>query len=209
VRNLVFKKLKTHFVSGLVLLSPFFLTVIAIEYLIKLADSKVVDPLFQILPIEVEATFKVILVKIAIALVVVASVCLVGMLAEKFIFRKVFLGAESFLKNIPFFNRIYSSIKEIADAFFGDKSGVFKRVVFIEYPRKGIYTLGFVTAERRWGLHERTGKELVSVFIPHPPNPAAGFLTFAPKEDLVEIDITVEEGLKLIISAGAAVPNHT
>ena len=202
------KKLKTHFVSGLVLLAPFFLTVLFLGYLVTLADSFIVDPLFEILPIDVEVTFKVILTKIAIGIVVVVVVSLIGMFAEKFIFKKLFQGTESFLKSIPVFSRVYLSIKEIWQAFFGDKSGVFKRVVFIEYPRKGIYTLGFVTAERRWRLHDKTGQELVSVFVPHPPNPAAGFLTFVPKGELIEAEISVEEGLKLIISGGAAVPNH-
>ena len=101
---------------------------------------------------------------------------------------------------------MYISFKDIAHAFFGDKSGVFKRVVFIEYPRKGIYAMGFVTQEKPWELSIQTGKELVSVFVPSPPNPATGMFVFVPKEEVIETRVTVEEGIKLVISGGAALP---
>ena len=200
------KKLKTHFIAGLVVLAPFFLTLLFIGYLVRLTDAFIVNPVFRLLPIEVDATSKVFLTKVAIAICVLLITSLVGLVAEKFIFKRMLSSGESFLTNIPVFNRIYLSIKDIAVAFFGDKSGVFKRVVFLEYPRKGIYAMGFVTQERRWALHEATGRDLVSVFIPSPPNPATGNFVFVPKEELIEADVTVEEGIKMVISGGAAVP---
>ncbi len=200
------KNLKTHFIAGLVVLAPFFLTLLFLGYLVRLTDVFIVNPVFRLLPIEVDATFKIFLTKIAIAVCVLLITCFVGLVAEKFIFKRMLSSGESFLTNIPVFNRIYLSIKEIAVAFFGDKSGVFKRVVFMEYPRKGIYALAFVTREKRWALHEATGKDLVTVFVPSPPNPATGFFVFVPKEDLIDADVTVEEGIKMVISGGAAVP---
>ena len=200
------QKFKNHFVSGLLVIGPVFLTVIVIRYLVRLTDRLIVNPVFQILPIEVDATSKIILTKLLIALLVVLLVSFVGFATKKFIFKQLFLGWDAILHNIPFFNRLYMSIKEIALAFFGDKSGVFKRVVFLEYPRKGIYVLGFIMTEKRWDIHEKTGKDIVNVFVPSPPNPATGQFVFVPKEELIEAGITVEEGIRLVISGGAAVP---
>jgi uncharacterized membrane protein len=201
------RKPHAYFVSGLVLLAPAFLTVLFIGYLVKLADHFVVNPVFQTLPIVVDANSKVLLAKVIIAVFVLLFVTALGFAAEKFIFRKVLESGEAVLMNIPVFSKVYLSFKEISQAFFGEKSGIFKRVVFIEYPRKGLYALGFVTQEKSWELSEKVGKDLVSVFLPHPPNPAAGYFVFVPREELIETHVTVEEAIRLTISAGAAFPN--
>ncbi len=201
------KKFRGHFFSGLVILAPFFLTVLVIGYLVKLTDAFVVNPVFRLLPSDtVDAQSKIILAKIAIFLCVTVFVACLGFAAEKFILRKMLQGGESFLRSIPIFSKVYISFRDIAQAFFGDKAGVFKRVVFIEYPRKDIYSMGFVTQEKSWELSEKTGKTLVSVFVPSPPNPATGFFIFVPKEQIIELGVTVEEGIKLVISGGAALP---
>lgn len=202
----MWNRLKTHFASGLLVLGPVFITVLIILYLVRLTDRFVVNPLFQILPIDVEASFKVFLTKVAIALFVSLAICLIGILAERFFFRRFLQGLEALFLNVPFFSKLYLSVKDIAQAFFGDKSGVFKRVVYLEYPRKGIWALAFVTQERRWDIHEKTGRDMVNVFVPSPPNPATGFFIFVPKEDLMDAGISVEEAIKLVISGGAAVP---
>ena len=201
------RKLRNHFLTGLLVMGPLFLSLVFISWLVKLTDHFVVDPLFQILPLALDRTFKIFLAKIALGLLVLCLVCLVGIAAERFVFKKLFLNWEGFLKSIPFFNNIYSSIREIIQAFFGDKKGVFRKVVFVEYPRKGIFALGFVTQDKRWDICDKTGKDTLSVYVPHPPNPATGFLVFVDKQELIDADMTVEEGFKLVISGGAAVPS--
>jgi uncharacterized membrane protein len=203
---MILHKLRNHFVSGLLVLGPLFLTVIFIAYLVKLTDKFVVNPIFQVLPFEIEASFKVFLAKLALALFVLFFVSFIGFIAERFIFKRLFSGWENFLKNIPLFNSIYSSIREVVQAFFGDKKGVFKRVVFLEYPRKGIYVMGFVTQEKSWELHDLTKKTIINIFVPSPPNPATGYFVFVPKEELIESTMTVEQGIRMVISGGAAVP---
>ena len=200
------RRFKSYFVAGLVALAPLFLSIIFIGYLFKLADKFVVDPLFQALPFAIGASFKIFLAKLVIAGVVILVVTMIGYGARKFLVSGLFGFGESILKNIPVFNRIYLVLKEITGAFFDDKKGFFKRVVFVEYPRKGLYAMGFVTQERSWDLGKGTGREVVNVFIPSPPNPATGILTLVPREDLLESDLTIEEGIKLVISAGAAAP---
>ena len=203
---MVLARLKNYFVAGLLVLAPIFLTLLIIGYIVRLADRLVVNPVFQMLPAEIDQASKIFMTKLLIAFLVFFFVCLVGLLARRFIFKQIFSMAEGFVQNIPIFSSVYSSLKEVAQAFFGDKSGVFKRVVFLEYPRKGIYAMGFVTQEKRWDIHEKTGREIVSVFVPSPPNPATGFFVFAPKEELIETAITVEEGIRMVLSGGAAVP---
>ena len=200
------QKLKNYFVAGLLVLAPLFLTLLIIGYLVRLMDSFIVNPVFKALPQEIDVSSKIFVTKILIAVLVIFFVCLVGLLAKRFIFKQLLSTGDAFLNNIPIFNKVYWSMKEIAQAFFGDKSGVFKRVVFVEYPRKGIYALGFVTQEKRWEIHRVTGKDIVTVFIPSPPNPATGIFVFVPKEELIEIGVTVEEAIRMVISGGAAVP---
>lgn len=205
--KIVGEKFRSYFAAGLVVLAPLFLSIILISYMFRLADAFIVNPVFRALPIDVDAGFKIILTKAAIAIVVVASVALIGFLARKFLVTNLFNFGESILKGIPVFNRVYLILKEITGAFFDDKKGLFKRVVFLEYPRKGLFALGFVTQDRAWALGEKVGKDLVSVFVPSPPNPATGMFVFAPKEELIDANVSVEEGIKLVISGGAAIPS--
>ncbi len=201
------KHFRTHFISGLLVLAPLFLTVIVIGYLVRIADAFVVNPVFRLLPVsDVDSSLKTVLTKIAIGIVVVGLVTLIGLWAEKILFKQFMAAGEGMIKAIPVFNKVYGSIREIAQAFFGDKKGVFKRVVYVEYPRKGAYALGFITQDKPWDIHQRIGKPILTVFIPSPPNPATGLFIFVPVEDIIETDVTVEEGIKLVISGGAAVP---
>ena len=200
-------KLRNHFISGLVVLGPLFVTILVILYLVGLADAFVVNPLFRIIPWQLDASWMVLLTKLALGVVVVTFITFVGYLAKKYVFIKFFESWESILGAIPVFNRLYLSVREIAQAFFGDKSGVFKRVAYVEYPRKGMWALAFVTQEdRRWDIHEKTGKDLLTLFVPSPPNPATGFFVFCTREEIVLSDLTVEEGIRMVISGGTVVP---
>jgi len=204
----LFEKFRTHFISGILVLAPFFLTVIFIGYLVKIVDAFVVNPLFRLLPVSVmDATVLVYLTKIAIGLFVILFISLVGILAERLIFRQILVFLESLLRGIPVFSKVYGSIKEIKEAFFRDKGGVFRRVVYLEYPRKGIYALGFVTQEKDWEITTIARQRTFTVFIPSPPNPATGFFIFVPESEIIPSALTVEEGIKLVISGGAAVPS--
>ncbi|HTL70055.1 MAG TPA: DUF502 domain-containing protein [Candidatus Eisenbacteria bacterium] len=203
-------KFRTHFISGILVLAPLFLTLVVLNYVMRLADAFVVNPLFHLLPLKgLEATTQVLLAKVVIAVSVIGFVTLIGIAAERLFFRQFLDVGEGVLRMIPFVNKLYGSLREIAQAFFGDKKGVFKEVIYLEYPRDGVYSLGFVTQDRRWDADDRVGKDLVTVFVPSPPNPATGYFVFVPREKIIRSGITVEDGLRLVISAGAAVPPRT
>lgn len=198
--------IRNHFVAGLVLLTPIFLTILIVAWLVRLIDTYVVNPLFQVLPVNADASFKIALTKVTIAVLVVLFVTLLGFFAERFIFRRVLHKIEDLLLKIPLLNSVYGSIREIAQAFFGDKKGIFKKVVFLEYPRKGLWVLAFVMQDKPWEINDKTGKDIVVLFVPSPPNPATGMFVFAPREEIIDADMTVEEAIKLTISGGVAVP---
>ena len=200
------KRFRNHFISGLLVLGPLYLSIIFLGYLIRLTDHFVVNPFFALLPFQVEASFKVVATKLALALFIICFVSVVGWLAERFIFKKIFSDFEGILKNIPIFSNVYSSIREIIQAFFGDKRGIFRRVVYVEYPRKGVWAIAFVTQEKPWEIGAKTGRPMVNVLVPSPPNPATGFFIMVPCDEIIESSMTVEEGIRLVISAGAAVP---
>jgi uncharacterized membrane protein len=202
----MFKQLRSYFVSGLLILAPLFLTVLVLLYLVRLAAAFVVNPIFRLLPVELDLPSRVLLAKVAIALAVIVFVTALGFTARKFIFRRFLAGAESVILGVPVFSKLYRSFKDIAQAMFGGKTGVFKRVVFFQYPNVGVYTMGFVTSESFAPLSEKTGEECVTVFVPSPPNPTTGYSVLVPKKSVIDSDMTVEDGIKYCISCGVAVP---
>ena len=206
---MIFRKLRGYFLSGLVILAPIFFTVLVLSYLVKLADAFVVNPVFRLLPLDpFGAESRVWAAKVLIALAVVLFVTALGFATREFLVRRLIDFGESVLNAIPVFNRVYRSFKDIAQAMFGGKSGVFKRVVFFQYPSVGVYTMGFVTSEDFPPLTQKTGGEFAAVFIPSPPNPATGYSVLVPKKDLITSEMTIEDGLKYCISCGVAVPNR-
>ncbi|MDP3386876.1 MAG: DUF502 domain-containing protein [Eubacteriales bacterium] len=114
--------------------------------------------------------------------------------------------AERMIRRIPIVPRVYFALKQIVDAFTLQGKHVFNKVVLIEYPRKGLYVVGFLTGECKGEVQVKTDAKLMNVFVPTTPNPTSGMLILVPESDILYLDMTVEEGLKLIVSAGVVVP---
>jgi len=133
----------------------------------------------------------------------VVFIFLVGLFASNIIGRTIIRRFEAFFAKVPLFSRIYAAVKQIGDAVIGIRKNLFERVVMVEWPGKGIWSLGFVTAEETGEVARRTGKRITRVFVPTTPNPTSGFLLFLPEEDIFDAHITVEDGIKLVISGGA------
>jgi uncharacterized membrane protein len=131
---------------------------------------------------------------------------LTGLLAANFVGRSVVGGWESLLKKIPIVRSIYSAAKNFAEIVFSDSGKAFKKVFLVEYPRKGIYTLTFQTATEMGEVQGRTGDDVICCFVPTTPNPTSGFIIIVPKSDVIELDMTVDEAAKLIMSLGVVVP---
>jgi len=133
-------------------------------------------------------------------------ITITGALARIYVGRKLITLGERAVAGIPIISRIYSTIQQISRAFLSEKREVFKKAVLFEYPRPGIYSIGFFTQDTKGMVQDALDCDVVSVFLPTTPNPTSGFLLFVPKTEIIELDMPVEEALKLVISGGAIVP---
>lgn len=133
-------------------------------------------------------------------------VLLVGIIATNFLGKRMFPLFEGWFSKLPFVNAVYPSAKQMIDFLFSKEKIAFKKVVMIEYPRKGVYSMGFVTNEGMEEIDRKALKEMVSVFIASTPSPFTGYFLFVPKEEVIFLDMTVEEAVKLIVSAGIISP---
>ncbi len=132
----------------------------------------------------------------------------VGVVATNVLGKRLINYGERLLIKIPLFRHIYTTIQQIINALFIKNKKAFDKVALIEYPRKGIYQIGFLTCSGMGEVQRKTAKEVVNIFVPTTPNPTSGMLILIPKEDVTYLDMTVEEGLKLIVSGGTLVPKR-
>ena len=114
---------------------------------------------------------------------------------------------ESLLARIPLVRTLYSAVKQIMEAVLATDAKSFRKVLLVEYPRKGVWSLAFMTSDDLGEVQDKTIANVISVFIPTTPNPTSGFVLMVPESDVIELDMAVEEGLKMIISMGVVVPN--
>jgi len=138
--------------------------------------------------------------------IIIVILIFIGLIARNYLGRTILGVIESIAENIPIVRSVYSSIRQIVDAFQTSSGSSFKKVVMIEYPRKGLYSLGFITKDSSEFLNNATGEICVNIFIPTTPNPTSGFILIVPKSDVIDPGIPIEHGIKFIISAGLVEP---
>lgn len=138
--------------------------------------------------------------------VAVVALIIIGMFAAGFLGRFFLKLGEWIVYKVPLVSSVYSVLKQVFETFFSSKTQAFSKVVMLEYPRKGIWILGFVSTELKGEIKQHCPEKMLNVFIPTTPNPTSGFLIFVPKDDCIELDMSVEEGLKFVISGGLVEP---
>ncbi|MCQ2741118.1 MAG: DUF502 domain-containing protein [Alphaproteobacteria bacterium] len=141
-------------------------------------------------------------------IVLVVFLMLIGMFAAGFLGRFFIRLGEWFLSRMPLISSVYSLLKQIFETVFSSKTQAFKKVVMLEYPRKGIWILGLVSADLQGEIKEKLQEEMVNVFIPTTPNPTSGFLIFVPRKGVIELEMSVEEAIKFIVSGGLVEPKR-
>jgi len=188
------RKLRNFFVTGLIVLIPVLTSILVLRFLFNVSDG-VLGPLIARLS-GVNIPGVGVIAGIVIILVT-------GLLATNYFGSRIIHLAETALSRMPVVRGIYLISKQIVDAFFQPETTPFKKVCMVEYPRKGIYTIGFVTRE----LPSETDTEpMVSIFVAATPNPTFGFYIIVPKSEVTYLDMTVDEGLKMVVSGGIIVP---
>ncbi|MDG2287351.1 MAG: DUF502 domain-containing protein [Candidatus Marinimicrobia bacterium] len=192
-------KIKRSFLAGLATIVPVALTVYVLQVVLKITitlGGKVSEPLKQF----VDVTFPGfnLLSSIIGLIVVILALILIGALARNVLGKRVVAWLEGIFKNIPLIGMIYTTTKQIMESISGGGAHSFEKVVYIEYPRKNIWTLGFVTSEST----NQSNEEFYHLFVPTTPNPTSGFFLIIPKEDTSDAGVNVEEGFRMIVSSG-------
>jgi uncharacterized membrane protein len=135
--------------------------------------------------------------------VAVTILSLIGGMTRYYFGKRMIAWADNAMLRVPVLNKIYGTIKQVDEAFTSGKKSSFKTVVLVEYPREGIYSVGFITSDQENPIHRATNEKIVCVFIPTTPIPTGGFLILVPVEKVTKLDISVADGFKYIISLGA------
>lgn len=209
MRKSIFARWRTSFAAGLAVTLPAIISVAAIMWLFKTV-SNLTDLLLFFLPKTVthenggqgDMFWYWSLAALVLAVVLIS---VVGLLARYYIGKRIIEWLDAAMMNVPLFNKFYGAIKQVNEAFAGNKSS-FKTVVLVEFPREGIYSVGFLTSEQRAEVQEKTKEKVVCVFIPTTPNPTSGFLVLVPEDKITKLDMSVADGIKYIVSLGSIAP---
>lgn len=194
-----FLKIRGYFLAGLVVTAPIFITL----YLTWLFFSFVDNNVAKILPDTVYYNFYTPGLGFFIALLFFIAV---GWFATNFLGKTIISLSDYLLDKMPVIRTIYGAIKQIIETVMATQSDAFREVVMLEYPRKNVWSIGFVTGTSKGEVQRRVADDTVNVFLPTTPNPTSGFLLFVPRSELIFMDMTVEEGVKLVVSAGIVSP---
>lgn len=201
-------RVKTFFITGLAVILPIFLTIIILKWLIGKISVWFLEPFVRLVRPYIGSLFIIFLLKLALFFIILIVIILCGAATRVIFVRRFFGWGERLFIRMPLISKIYIAIKEISAALFGKEKGLFKRVVLIEYPRQGVYSLAFVTREHvdKGFIKKEIDDDLASVFVPTAPTPMSGFFVFARKKELIDVNMSVEEAVKIILSGGAISP---
>jgi uncharacterized membrane protein len=202
----IWNKFIVSFINGIVILLPVLVTVIIVRFLVLQLNKLVLNPFLKfLLPVTGDIRHAYI-GKALVFFMVIFTVALVGWAARIIFINRLFTFGERIFIKVPIMGRIYNASKQIFSALIGQGKTVFKKVVMIEYPRKGIFSIGFITGDTRGTLRKSFSSDAVNIFVPTTPNPTSGMYIVVPAEKVTFLDMTVEEGMKLVISGGAVSP---
>mgnify|MGYP001326485531 FL=1 len=194
IKKSLFSSIRNNFIAGIVVLIPIGITLYLTLFIIRVSG--------RIIPKEINPNnylpFNIPGVEIIIALIVITFI---GWLSLSFLGKKFFEFFNNILKKIPILRTIYSAIGQMTETFTKSDSGQ-KSVVLLEYPRKGIWAVGFATKENEGIIKNKVGEDIINVFVPTTPNPTSGFLLMVPKKELIYLDVSFEQASKFIVSAG-------
>jgi uncharacterized membrane protein len=197
------QKVRNYFLTGLVVAAPVSITIYLVWSFVNAVDNRVTPLIPERYNPETYLPFGVPGLGLLVMFIVLTAL---GALTANFFGRAIISASESLLDRTPVVRSIYSTLKQIFETVVSANSNSFRDVVLVEYPRKGLWAIAFVTSETKGEVQDRTEDDVVNVFLPTTPNPTSGFLLFAPKKDLIYLDMTVDDGMKYIISAGLVVP---
>lgn len=199
----IFARFRRYFLAGILVTSPILITVYVTWLIITFIDSQVAGMLPESLDFTKKLPHQIPGLGLIISIIVITFI---GAITPGFIGRTLLKVGERILDNTPVVRSIYGAIKQIMETVMSTNSESFRDVVLVEYPRKGIWVIGFVTGETKGEVQTLNEEILINVFIPTTPNPTSGFLLFVPKKDLIYMKMKVEDAVKMVISGGIVTP---
>lgn len=200
----IITRVRNDFITGIAILLPIVITIIVLDFVIQALNRQLLSPLIKMINPLMTGAYVTIAAKMLILFVILIGVTLIGVAGRTLFVRRFFAFWERLLFKVPMVSKIYGGTKQLSRAFLGQGKAIFKGVALIEYPRKGVYSIAFITKmTTKVEITEKAGRDLVSLFLPTTPNPTSGLFIAMPKEDVIFLDMTIEDGFKLIISAGA------
>ena len=210
MKTRILKRVRSDFIAGLLFIVPLALTIYVVLELFLWLDGllnvRVSRLVYQLFEIETPAQPIPGIGLLALLLLLVFT----GLVVRNYIGSRLVKISDFVLNRIPIVKHIYGTLHQVGHAFLSDRGETFKRAVLFEYPRPGTYSIGFITQDTKGliqrALFEASGKDVYSIFLPTTPNPTSGYLLFVPKDEVISLNISVEEALKLIISGGSIVP---
>lgn len=199
------RTLRNYLIAGLLIWIPIMVTVWVVRFLTGILDQSLV-----LLPPgwRPEAIFGRYIPGPGIVLSLVLLL-VTGAVARNLFGRQMVAGLESLVRRIPVVGSVYGGAKTFSETVLSDKGRSFKKVVLVEFPRKGIFSVGFITSEELEEVQERTAQVVTCVFVPTTPNPTTGFIVMVPQEEVTHLDMTVDEAFKMLLTLGVVVPTWT
>ena len=198
-----FKIMKRYFITGLLVLVPLFITVWVLRALLSLMDQSLLLLPMSWRPLA-QTGYDIPGIGTLLTLLIVF---VTGMIATNFFGKRIILFWEELLSRVPVVKSIYYSVKQVSDTLFSDSGQAFRKVLLVQYPREGSWTIAFMTGHPGGDVVNYLKGDYVSVYVPTTPNPTSGFFLMMPKSDVIELDMGVDEALKYIISMGVVSPH--
>ncbi len=196
-------KIRNYFLTGLVVAAPVAITIYLTWLFIETVDKNITPLIPAKYNPETYLPFSIPGLGVVVVFI---ALTLLGALTANFFGRRLLGLGEKAMGSMPVVRSIYSTLKQIFETVASQSSSSFRDVVLVEYPRKGLWAIAFVTSEAKGPMQDVVEETVVNVFLPTTPNPTSGFLLFVPKNDLHYLDMSVEEGIKYVISAGLVIP---
>jgi uncharacterized membrane protein len=199
------RRVRNYLIGGLLIWLPIMVTVWVVRFL-----SGILDQSLLLLPPSwrPEAVFGTYVPGVGIILSLLLLL-LTGVLVKNLFGGQMVAGLESLVRRIPVIGAVYGGAKTFSETVLTDKGKSFKQVVMVEFPRKGVYSIGFITSHELEEAQAKTAQVVTCVFVPTTPNPTTGFIILVPKEDVVYMDMTVDEAFKMLLTLGVVVPTWT
>lgn len=196
-------RLRAYFFAGILITAPIFITFYLAWLFIHFVDSKVTPLIPSAYNPETYLPFGMPGLGL---IVLVIAMTMIGALTAGFVGRLYVRASERLLNRMPIIRGVYGAIKQVLETVLAQKSNAFRKAVLVEYPRRGIWAIAFITGTTKGEIQNLTEEECVNIFLPTTPNPTSGFLLFVPKKELTPLSMTVEEAMKMVISGGIVTP---